>query len=85
MLLEIILVRLAIKMILEGSYGELISFFAPVCSSFSAANQGTAARSLLNGFGMSFHPSIRRGNKMMTRTGCIAFSTRTSHTAAKPI
>ena len=41
---------------------------APVCSSFCAANQGTAARDLLNGWGNFFHPSISRGNKLMSRT-----------------
>ena len=42
--------------------------FAPVCSSFCAANHGTAFRDLLNGWGNFFHPSVRCGNKMMSRT-----------------
>lgn len=60
--------RLAIRMILSGSWADLAAMLAPVCSSFCAANQGTAARDLLNGWGNFFHPSISRGNKLMSRT-----------------
>ena len=60
--------RLAIRMILSGSWADLAAMLAPVCSSFCTANQGTAARDLLNGWGNFFHPSISRGNKLMSRT-----------------
>ena len=60
--------RLAIRMILSGSWADLAAMLAPVCSSFSAANQGAAARDLLNGWGNFFHPSISCGNKLMSRT-----------------
>ena len=60
--------RLAIKMISSGAWADLAGMFAPVCSSFCAANQGTACRDLLNGWGNVFHISIQCGNKMMSRT-----------------
>ena len=62
------MLRLAIKLVLSGAWGDLATMLAPVCSSFCSTNQGTAARDLLNGWGNFFHQSIHNGNKMMSRT-----------------
>ena len=56
-------------MILEGKWADLAVMLAPVCSSFCAPNQGTAARDILNIWGNFFHPSVACGNKMMSRRG----------------
>ena len=61
--------RLAVRMILEGAWGDLVGVLAPVCSSFSAPNRGTAARDILSIWGNFFHPSVASGNKMMSRSG----------------
>ena len=60
--------RLAILLILHGRAQELIAFLAPVCSSYSAVNLGTSKRSLLTPLGQLCNTSVRRGNKMVSRT-----------------
>ena len=51
--------RIAIMLVLEGKYAQMISFLAPVCSSYSAVNVASSARST----------SVRLGNKMISRPG----------------
>ena len=61
--------RIAIMLVLEGKYAQMISFLAPVCSSYSAVNVASSARSILTPLGRVTSTSVRRGNKMISRPG----------------
>ena len=63
------LLRMAIILVLHGRFEQFIAMFAPVCSSFSAVNIASSARSILTPFGQLGSTSVRRGNKMISRTG----------------
>lgn len=56
-------------MILGGEFGLLIALLAIVCSSWSIVNRGTAQRDELVPWGQSCFVSVRRANKMVSRTG----------------
>lgn len=56
-------------LVLQGRAPELIAFLAPVCSSYSAVNIATSMRSLLTPLGQICNTSVRKGNKMIARTG----------------
>ena len=56
-------------LVLEGKYAQMISFLAPVCSSYSAVNVASSARSILTPLGRVTSTSVRRGNKMISRPG----------------
>ena len=58
---------LAIKLILRGSWNDLIGVFALCCSSFVPVNTGTGARDLLVPEGDENIPSVRRSNKLLSR------------------
>ena len=58
---------LAIKLILRGSWNDLIGVFALCCSSFVPVNRGTGARDLLVPEGDENIPSVRRSNKLLSR------------------
>ena len=61
--------RLALSLILRGEFGKLVGVLAVCCSSFCTANRATGARSLLTPLGDENVVSVRRSNKLMSRTG----------------
>lgn len=67
--LRLSLLRLAIAWILRSEFGLVVALFAVCCSSFVPVNRGTGARSLLTPLGDMLVPSVRRSNKLMSRTG----------------
>ena len=56
-------------MVLQGRFRDLFVMLAPVCSSWSTVNVASSRRSLLTPLGNTFFASVRRGNRMVTRTG----------------
>ena len=68
------LLRLAIAWILRCEFGLAVALFAVCCSSFVPVNRGTGARSLLTPLGDMLVPSVRRSNKLMSRTGVASAS-----------
>ena len=68
------LLRLAIAWILRCEFGLAMALFAVCCSSFVPVNRGTGARSLLTPLGDMLVPSVRRSNKLMSRTGVASAS-----------
>ena len=60
--------RLAILLLLHGRYGDIISTFAPVCSSWSIVNLATSQRSILTPLGNCRLKGVIQGNRMISRT-----------------
>ena len=58
---------LAVKLILRGSFNELVGIFAVCCSSFVPVNRGTGGRDLLVPEGNEHIVSVRRSNKLISR------------------
>ena len=63
-----LLPRLAIVLILHGSWSQLCCFFGTLCSSFVQINMGTSFRDVLTPEGMTSQPSVARSNKLLART-----------------
>lgn len=85
---------LAVKLILRGSFNNLVGLFAVVCSSFVPVNRGTGSRDIMVPEGNEQIPSVRRSNKLVSRKlaqkhnnlylGCSDPSTRFSLPPALP-
>ncbi len=58
---------LAVKLILRGSFDELVAIFAVCCSSFVPVNRGTGSRDILVPEGNEHVVSVRRSNKLLSR------------------
>ena len=61
--------RMAIILVLHGRYEQFVAFLAPVCSSYSSVNLATSQRSILTPLGQVGATHVRRGNKMISRSG----------------
>ncbi|CAK9090383.1 Uncharacterized protein SCF082_LOCUS42631 [Durusdinium trenchii] len=59
---------LAIKLILRAKFNDLVAVFAMCCSSFVPVNRGTGSRDLLVPEGDENVVSVRRSNKLLSRT-----------------
>lgn len=59
---------LAIKLVLRGHFNQLAAFFAVCCSSFVPVNRGTGKRDILVPEGDERVLSVRKSNKLLTRT-----------------
>lgn len=62
-------VRLAVALVLRGDWGKLLGVLAVVCSTYSPVNIATSNRDVLCPLGATYHPSVRRANKMTSRHG----------------
>ena len=59
---------LAIRLILRGRLDEVIAVFAVCCSSWVPVNRGTGKRDLLVPEGNESIASVRKANKLLSRT-----------------
>ena len=60
--------RIAISLILRSKFDDCVAWFACRCGSFVPANKGTSKRDFLCSMGDEQIPSVRKSNKMMSRT-----------------
>ena len=59
--------RLALAMVLQGKYSELIVIIAVVCSTWSIVNLNTSQRDLLTPYGNAEVRAVAEGNRMVSR------------------
>ncbi|CAE7403155.1 unnamed protein product [Symbiodinium pilosum] len=59
---------LAVVLILQGAWSQLVGIFATCCSSFVQINSGTSGRDMLTPEGRVNLPSVARSNKLLSRT-----------------
>lgn len=58
-------------MVLEGDYESLVALLGVVCSTWSIVNRATSSRDELVPWGQNLFLSVRRGNKMVSRTDLV--------------
>ena len=71
-----VLVRLAVSLVLRSKLDEVVAAFGVCCSSFIPINRGTSSRDILCPEGNEQVVSVRKTNKMMSRTGVVKAGTR---------
>ncbi|CAK9102213.1 unnamed protein product [Durusdinium trenchii] len=59
---------LAIKLILRSRFNQLVSLFATCCSSWTPVNRGTGKRCIITPHGDEQVPSVRKSNKLVSRS-----------------
>ena len=68
--------RLAVAMVLQGTWSQVVCFFGTCCSSFVNINSGTSGRSALVPEGCDAVPSVRSSNKLLCRTAAVVLHVR---------